>query len=205
MKKMSIFAMLLAAVVVTSYSVSGTYAKYTSTFTGADTARVAKWAFTVNCDNMTTANNQFTFDLFATVIDANVKEGTDAEAIIAPGTEGSFTIVLANASEVNAEYTIDYTETNNAGIPVEYSLNGTDWYDNIDALDVTSAEAIEMNANNSEDPIKVYWRWVYEVADDVDTDATNETTERNDSDTDLGKLGTGTVKVEAKITAVQVD
>ena len=41
--KMLAIAALLVAVAVTSYSVSGTYAKYTTSKTYADSARVAKW------------------------------------------------------------------------------------------------------------------------------------------------------------------
>ena len=207
MKKMSMFALLLAAVLVTSYSVSGTYAKYTSTFTGSDTARVAKWAFTINGDDTIMTTNTFTFDLFNTVMDSN---GTDAEGnieltdgtIIAPGTQGSFQIVLANDSEVDAQYTIDYTETKTANIPVEYSLDGTDWTADINDLDAT---ATDINMNGGVATINVYWRWVFEVADDAATTTDNETTIRNEADTVLGTTGTDTVKVEAKITATQVD
>lgn len=194
MKKMSIFAMLLAAVVVTSYSVSGTYAKYTSTFTGADTARVAKWAFTVNDTDMTTANNQFTFDLFATVIDANVKEGTDAEAIIAPGTQGSFKIGLANASDVNAKYSIDYTVAKTDDIPVQFTTTvdgegNPDW--SVASYDLTDVAETNISINGEAEHT-VYWRWVFESGNDGD-------------DTALGVTGDDTITVTASINAVQVD
>ena len=66
MKKMSIFALLLAAVVATSYSVSGTYAKYTTTFqSNTDSARVAQWAFKV--EEGTVETKTFEFDLFNTI------------------------------------------------------------------------------------------------------------------------------------------
>ena len=45
MKKRNItFAILLLAVVCTAFGVSGTYARYITTDTGAGTAQVAKWA-----------------------------------------------------------------------------------------------------------------------------------------------------------------
>lgn len=190
MKKMSIFGLLLAAVLVTSYSVSGTYAKYTSTFTSSDTARVAKWAFKINGDDVT---NTFTFDLFKTAIDANVKEGTAAEAIIAPGTEGSFKIGLANASEVNAKYSINYTVTKTDNtIPVQFTTavdgeGNPDWSQASDEFDVA-----DININmGAEAEHTVYWRWTYEG---------NDTT-----DTTLGSAGTATITVAAEVTATQID
>ena len=62
--KMTIVAVLVALVAVTTYSVSGTYAKYTDTFEGStDTARVAKWAIELE-QNGTSAEKTFDFDLF---------------------------------------------------------------------------------------------------------------------------------------------
>ena len=197
-KKLSILAVLVLAVTVTAYSVSGTYAKYTSTFTGStSTARVAKWAFTVNSANITKTNT-FTFDLFKTVKDSDgaaetdVKVGED-ENIIAPGTSGSFKIALANASEVNAKYSIAYTVTNDANIPVEFSVNGTDWTKDLTTLNVTDA-AINMTSGEAE--VNVQWRWTYEATD------------RDAADTKLGVNAVEadqTITVKADVTATQVD
>lgn len=199
MKKMSIFALLLAAVLVTSYSVSGTYAKYTSTFEGTtDSARVAQWAFAINEDAVT---NSFTFDLFNTVNDtdgnaeADVKVGTN-ETIIAPGTQGSFEIKLANNSEVNAKYTVDYTVTNTANIPVEFSIDGTTW-----TTDLADVVATEINKDGGQATINIQWRWAFEG-----TNSTNYTTSQTDAtDTTLGSKGTDTISVKADITVTQAD
>ena len=199
MKKMSIFTLLLAAVLVTSYSVSGTYAKYTSKFEGStDSARVAKWAFQVND---TAVTNSFTFNLFDTVNDTkdgnaegDVKVGS-GETIIAPGTTGSFAVKLANDSEVNAEYTVDYTVTNSANIPVEFSIDGNTWTTSL--TDVT-ATAINSGANTT---INIQWRWAFEG-----TGSSNFTSSQTDvTDTALGTTGTDTISVKADITVTQVD
>lgn len=189
---MRIASVLLVAVLLSTCVISGTFAKYTSESTGTDTARVAKWDFKVND---TTANsNTFTFDLFKTINDT--KDGA-AEAdikytdgtIIAPGTKGSFDIVLKNDSEVTAEYTIDYTVTNTANIPVQFSLDGTTWKNSIDDLDVTEAQTVAIGA--TEDTITVYWQWAFAGDDAVDTA--------------LGLDGTATLTVAAKVTVTQVD
>lgn len=192
MKKMSLFALLLAAVLVTSYSVSGTYAKYTSTFSGtSDSARVAKWAFEINDGAVT---DSFTFNLFDTVNDTktsaaetDVKVG-EGETIIAPGTTGSFDIKLENLSEVNATYTVDYTVTNTNSIPVEFKVGDGEW--STELADVTTPVAVNMGGQDS---ITIQWRWTFEEEG------------RDAADTLLGSNGTAKIEVKADITVIQVD
>lgn len=211
MKKMSLLTVLVAAVALTAYSVSGTYAKYTSTFEGTDSARVAKWAFSVG-DKNTSTDNEFTFDLFKGYIaetgEANVKDGGETETIIAPGTKGSFEISLANNSEVNAKYSIVYNVTKTADIPVQFRVYDVDngdedgWTDDLTTLNVTD-EAIAMN--NATDTVKIEWRWVFEKTTTNDEGATVVDAANDKADTDLGLVGTDTITVTATVTAVQVD
>jgi len=202
MKKMSIFALLLAAVVATSYSVSGTYAKYTTTFqSNTDSARVAQWAFKV--EEGTVETKTFEFDLFNTVtnVDGSAEENLDKTdgTIIAPGTAGSFTLDLANTSEVDATYTIDYT-VEKGNIPLEFKVGNGEWTSTL--VDVTTP--VKIARNNGEDHITIQWRWVYEVTNNDETPE-NETEVRDNADTTLGKAGTDTVTVSAKVVATQAN
>ncbi len=195
-KKMTILAALVLAVVVTGYSVSGTYAKYTSTFNGkTSTARVAKWAVSASDLNQSSgASETFTFDLFESVNDSNVKTGTN-ENIIAPGTTGSFDLVVKNDSEVNAEYTVDYT-VDNAGVPLEFSIDGTNWKTGVD--DVATAVALGQGATAT---IKIQWRWAFTG----DASSQYTATQTDETDTTLGIAGSATPTVSAKVTVSQVD
>lgn len=192
-KKMSLLAVLLMAVAVTAYSVSGTYAKYTSsTDSKSDTARVAKWDIDFN--TLDTTNHTFTFNLFNTIVDTDGNGETDvlskaADKVIAPGTKGEFIISLLNNSEVTANYSIDFTVTNDDGIPVEFSVdNGTTWTTTLADIGDT-----ELSKDSSEPTaVKVQWRWAFERNDDAD-------------DTTLGLDGIATIEVAAKVTATQVD
>ena len=152
-KRSSMMVRLVAALAVTMMFtmcfVGGTFAKYTSSATGTDSATVAKWDIKVGGTNIAT-NDTFTFDLFKTIKDSNgTAEETDMSlvdgTIIAPGTRGSFDIVIKNDSQVNATYAIDYTVTNTNNIPVKFSVDGTNWFDDINYLDVRSV-AINMGA-----------------------------------------------------------
>lgn len=197
-KKMSILAALVLAVIVTGYSVSGTYAKYTTTFNGTTSAaRVASWDIDVSDLNSKTitASDTFEFNLFESVSDAHVKTGT-GENIIAPGTTGSFAIQLANNSEVTAEYTVEYT-VDNKNVPLEFSIdNGTTWTTGL----ANVADAVTMNMGGT-DTITIQWRWAF-----TGGASANYTTSQDDiTDTALGIAGSATPTVKAKIVVNQVD
>ena len=128
-KTMRMILITLLIAMIALVLVSGTYAKYTSSASGSDTARVAKWSFIVGGNDIV-AENTFTFDLFKTIKDTDGKDETDvvsanADRVIAPGTSGSFDLVLENKSETSAKYSVTYTVTNTASIPVQFSVNET--------------------------------------------------------------------------------
>jgi hypothetical protein len=141
--------------------------------------------------------------LFETILDTDGSSEDDITpadgTIIAPGTKGSFDIILKNDSEVTAKYAIDYTVTNTANIPVEFSVdNGATWTK--DLSDVTASDATELAASTGTTTITVQWRWAFERGDTDDAKNTNNT-----SDTTLGLAGSAELKVAAKITVEQVD
>ena len=186
-------AVLAVIMMFTMCFVGGTFAKYTSSATGTDSATVAKWDIKVGGTNIAT-NDTFTFDLFKTIKDSNgTADETDMSpvdgTIIAPGTRGSFDIVIKNDSQVNATYAIDYTVTNTNNIPVKFSVDGTNWFDDINYLDVRSV-AINMGATAT---VTVQWMWEFER---IDGDT---------QDTTLGSAASDSLTVSAAVSAIQVD
>ena len=165
------FTMLVLILTMLSLClVSNTYAKYTSTFAGSDTAIVAKW-------DVSAGDASTTIDLFNSskiydtngvtdytqggTDDADVKNGT-ADGIIAPGTWGSFSYTVSNNSDVNATYTVDYTVTA-ANVPLEWSVDGTTWSTNLSNVSTTA-----LNMGTTEN-VTVYWRWAFNGDDTADT------------------------------------
>jgi len=218
MKKMSLLTALIAAVAVTAYSVSGTYAKYTSTFTGSDSARVAQWAFQFKEDGKEASNN-FTFDLFNTINDTTdgsaetdvMNKTADGKTVIAPGTKGSFSIDIMNNSEVTANYDIAFADSTNASnIPVEFKVTTgavvSDWmsFDELKAYKLSGETdkrvTLDMN-DGSTSKITVEWKWDYES---TKGEAATGTTGVN-FDTSLGLAGNAEVTIAAAVTATQVD
>lgn len=192
-------ALVLLVTLLAVILVSGTYAKYTTSATGSDSATVAKWSIKLGDEDIAKSTEKtFAIDLFSTITNTdgtgekNVKK-TD-ESLIAPGTMGSFTLAsLKNESEVNAKYGVTYTLTNESGVPLEFTTNKDDessWKSDFTAINVSN-EALAMDATAT--TATVYWRWAF-----------TKDTARDTSDTTLGTT-TPTVTLTAKIDVEQAD
>ena len=186
-----LLAVIAVTMMFTMCFVGGTFAKYTSSATGTDSATVARWDIKVNSANIAITDT-FTFDLFKTITDSdqtspeNDMNPVDG-SIIAPGTSGKFDIVIKNDSQVNATYAIDYSVTNTKNIPVQFSIDGTTWKTDINDLDVAGV-AINIG---EEKTVTVQWKWIFDGDDTIDTP--------------LGAEATATLTVEARVTAIQVE
>lgn len=202
-KMMRFASALMVATLLSTSVISGTFAKYVSTATGSDTARVAKWSFTVNEEEIAvTPATDVTFDLFK-YADANVDvDGDGSERVIAPGTQGSFSFTMVNKSEVNAKYTIVFQETNTGNIPLVYSVDGSTWEDSIAELAMSELTDKQIDMGHGQTKT-IYWKWVF---DDNASDKDNMHADQTDAtDTSLGIKGTDVVTITATITATQID
>lgn len=113
---MRIASVLMIAVLITTCVISATFAKYTTSTTGNDNARVAYWGFE--------APATFDFELFANEYDGTVVSADD-ENVVAPGTAKSasfaflYTPYAANsaitAPEVDYVFTVDCAATGEYG------------------------------------------------------------------------------------------
>jgi len=196
-KKLSSIVMVLT--LATCSAISGTFAKYTSSTSGSSTATAAKWSVKINGNDIAQSGNEsMTFDLFKTVneLGTTTAETNVASGKIAPGTTGQVTINIQNKSEVNSNYTIDLAEKNEGSIPLQYSIDGTHWADDITDLK-TSLSAVSLAQNKISTQI-IYWRWNF--------DEGTHGTQTNASDSAIGAASTlPTVTVTTTITAVQVN
>lgn len=191
------FLILLLIVMIGLILVSGTYAKYTTTFTGSDEATVAK--FKVG-SNVTTG----TFDLFKTAkeVDGTTVDSDVATGKIAPGTGGKFNIQLTNDSDVKVNYTLALKETNESNIPIEYSLDGKTYVTAANFASVATGDLEIGSTTQQTKTVSVYWRWAFTGSSSTNfKDSQTDTTDYN-----LGTAGTApTVKVEVSTVFTQVD
>ena len=197
---MRIASLLLIAVLITTCGISGTYAKYVSTATGSDTARVAKWEVNLNDEQMQMTHT-IKFNIFDTIYEDNLQDEeadehlksakTDDMPIIAPGTAGQFEITVVNASEVAANIEIAFTN-DNTDIPLQFSDDGGQtWKTDIEDLNFEEDyDALQTAGYNH----VIWWKWAYNV--DATADAV---------DTGLGLVGEAEVTIGVTITATQIN
>lgn len=218
MKKFRIVGLLLVLCLISSSFVGVTFAKYTSTARSSDNAFVAKWSVEVEDEQIAVVPAAtYTFDLFATTVndtdgtsESDVKTGS---SLIAPGTSGSFELNIENLSEVNAKYTITFVETNAQDIPLQYSTDGTAWYDSISELENSLKGSLAMETGAIGHTI--HWRWAFNDTDIAVADGNSATDDahagqKNETDTLLGIYAQNTgavpsVTIEATVTVSQVD
>lgn len=204
-KIMRLASGLLVVALMTTCAISGTFAKYTSSTSGNDSATVAKWSFSVNEEEIAVSPaTTVEFNLFETVNDSDGKTESDVKSgsLIAPGTSGSFELGLVNNSEVNAKYTILLEETNEGGVYLQYSLDEANWVDSIAELTMIGLTAQDIDMENGSASHTVYWRWVYE------TDSGEHTGQTDVTDTGLGigaQTNAATVTIKATVNAWQVN
>lgn len=112
---MRIAAVLLVAVLFTSSTISGTFAKYVTSDNGADRARVAKWGVSVQVggdlygadylkgDAQTTPNTKIEVDATVDQISVSAEAASPRSNVVAPGTknEEGLTFSITGTPEVD--------------------------------------------------------------------------------------------------------
>lgn len=220
-KIMRLASALLVLTLMTTCAISSTFAKYTTSTTGGDKARVAKWGFT------DTANSQITLnDLFKTAYDKNVTGKAD---VIAPGTTNSADFKFAynttdngaTAPEVAYTFTVS-TDGSNCAEAIKNNPNiqwkldtgewGT-WDDMIAAIKALSGDETGTKTYNpGELPAAfkdnttthtVSWQWAFEKK--ANTTATPDA-KQDETDTGMGNAAAlANVELHIAVTATQVD
>jgi len=205
-KSLRLASILLIGTLLTTCLLGGTFAKYTTAASGSSNATVANWSIRANDQEIAVSPQiGYNFAVFDTINDAD-GESTEQDVVdnrIAPGTGGSFDMTVQNKSEVSAKYSIALTETNELKVPIQYSLDGTNWYDSISKISEDKLTDLVLQTNSSKVTHTLYWRWAF------DSSTANAPALQNDaSDSQIGHPADGStakVIVTATITASQVD
>lgn len=219
MKQNKIFrlsAILLVLTLLSTCVISGTFAKYTTSATADDNARVAKWGVTVEA----TGDNAFATE-YTTGSDTNVKSST-TDNVIAPGTTGNLcSLTIGGTPEVaveilaNAELTLDNWKIGSAeycpleftvtvgGAPTTYKIDGaaiktvSDLKAAVENAIETAIGATRVAPNTPlTRSVSVTWAWDFDGNDDV-------------KDTALGKAAADgnapTISILVSATVTQID
>ena len=205
--------MMLVAVLITTTTISGTFAKYTTNGISTDEARVAKFCVTVAATGAE--------DIFAAAYDNEAVLST--ADVVAPGTTGTlggFTVTDNTAErEVAVEvlYTSDITLSGwelTTGAkdycPLIFTVDSVDYYIGKDGVatqdDLVAKVKAVLEAKSDvyevgsaiADTLAFSWRWDFEG----ETGANGQSDLK---DTVLGQAGTATVEVAITCTINQVN
>ena len=160
-KQRALRVCLVVALVLLIFLVGYTFAKYYSEIKGGGRGSIAKWSFVAN-------NSKDTIQTISLVDSAN--EVSLVEGKIAPGTKGSFDIVIdATGSEVGVDYKVNVAEETN--LPTNLLYNVTmdgETSETYSSLKELAQEELEGNLDtiNGEftKTITVNWEWPYETS-----------------------------------------
>lgn len=219
-KLMRAALLLLVLTLITSCFVGGTFAKYTTSASSNDSARVAKWGFTANEKSIVLT------DLFKTAYDKNVLGQAD---VIAPGTTNSASFKFeynttnngATAPEVAYTFKVS-TEGSEIAKEIEDNTNiqwklddgkwGT-WADLLAAIealdgnktdDKYEAGTLPTAFEDGNNTHTVAWQWLFETESTTDNAAA--ATAQDETDTKMGNADPlATVKLVISVTATQID
>lgn len=155
-KKTILLIVLILLVIVLSFIGGKTFSKYVSEIEGKGTAEIANWVFKVNgkedlvqsVDLLSTYNNE-------TLINNK----------IAPGTSGSFNIVVdATGSEVGVDYKIKFLNESEKPQNLIFMYNDNQ-YENLQELEQDLSGTINADEEDKTRNITIQWEWQYEIGE----------------------------------------
>ena len=215
-RMMRLTSVLLVLVLLTTSVISGTFAKYVTTDSATDSARVAKWGVTVDVTGDTAFSDSYATDdtTVTNIANSVVTAGATGDSLVAPGTTGSLGgFTISGKPEVAANIKIAPTLT------VEnWAIDGDDFYcpititvgttpisglsyDTAAAFKTAVENAIKadynVNPNTQIDTASSYsWAWAF-----------NESGEQtNVKDTALGDLAKApSISLTVAVTVTQID
>ncbi len=106
-KMMRLAAILLVAVLLSTCAISGTFAKYVTSATAADTARVAKWGIEIATWN----TDDEAATLFSAEYDDTVAAYNKTDLLVAPGTKNSNTAKFSIKGTPEVDFKLDFLMT----------------------------------------------------------------------------------------------
>ncbi len=135
-KTMRIASALLVIALLSTCVISGTFAKYVTSASAKDAARVAKWGVVVSAWNTDAADKSVFASSYGTTVNAG------ADKVVAPGTEtptdGAIKFSVTGAPEVAVKLDFDMIVNSDVVVPAGDYLDWTTGNDTTDTFNVAS-------------------------------------------------------------------
>lgn len=171
LKKGIITGTILLSVASLGILGGSTYSKYFTKIDGEGSATVARWSFKANNERETIANVK---------LSNTYNQNKLLENTIAPGTSGSFDIVLdATGSDVAIDYAIKFDNCKDKPTNLKFSYEETT-SSTLEGLEDVLKGRISLNDPRTK-ILTINWDWEYETGNDENTKAANDEIDTNDS------------------------
>lgn len=142
--------LIISAILLFGYS----YSKYITQVNGKGVIDVAKWAFLVNGETASITNLNLAQTYRADTLVANK---------IAPGTKGSFDIVIdTTGSDVGIDYNVAFTNEVSKPSNLKFSYEGNT-ANSVKELEQFLQGTIAANAEEKIKTMTIEWEWKYET------------------------------------------
>ena len=167
-KMIRIIALILLMV---SVIIGITHSKYITKVNGNGEFQIAKWNFKVNgqTEEMATIKLLDTYD-----------ESTLINGKIAPGTSGSFDLVIdATESEVGVKYSVDFKNETNKPTNLKFKYQDR-VFNQIEEFEDLFTGVIDADDTNKTRTLTVKWEWAYETGDTSEAIITNDKIDTSD-------------------------
>ncbi len=173
-KKKVLISLCILLVIILGLIGGSVIAKYQSQIIAQGNVDVARWVFTLNGNSTS----------YKTIkINSNYDASTLVNGKIAPGTQGSFDIVLdATGSEVGVEYAVTFMNEKYKPTNMKFIFDNQE-YDSLKAIESNLTGTIDANATSKKVTYTINWLWDYETEDQ------NQIQANDKIDTNEGTIG----------------
>lgn len=174
-KKGMAYSAILLSVATLGIIGGNTYAKYFTKIDGEGNAEIARWSFRANNTSTFMENIQLSNTYNTSVL----KNKT-----IAPGTNGSFDIVLdATGADVAIDYAITFDNLVNKPTNLKFTYDGTT-KSSLEELEDLLKGRITLDDSRTK-TLTIYWSWDYQTGTTDEEKSNNDRIDTNDSGKDF--------------------
>ena len=171
-KRTILLIILILLVSILTFIIGNSFARYASYVNGHGVMEVAGWSFKVNNETETISN----IKLASTYSAESLAEGK-----IAPGTYGSFDIVIdGTGSDVSITYLVEFANETETPRNFMYYFNGHSAH-TLQELSKYMTGTIAANAENKVKTLNIEWYWHYATGEETEEIRLNDSKDTYDA------------------------
>ena len=175
LKKSVAYSAILLSVATIGIVGGNTYSKYFTKIDGEGNAEIARWSFRAN--NTSTVMEKIQLN---NVYNTNILKNKT----IAPGTNGSFDIVLdATGADVAIDYAVTFDNLVNKPTNLKFTYDGTT-KSSLEELEDLLKGRITLDDSRTK-TLTIYWSWDYQTGTTDEEKSNNDSIDTNDSGKDF--------------------